>query len=987
MKKTLTRFLAVMLLVMLAFPRVDASAFNENAIKTKAQTEAKDESQTDAKYIKGKIYLKNIDKYGNVFLSISKDDFLNAGYYYGDIVKIKILGKKYRVPVVSNFTDVDAGKPALLVTDKYPNIMLAVNTGDFATSYGIATKEVSEDGTYTWNFNDENNKKNSVKVSLWMKVQGGYLDQYLAHSGVTSNERADYPDLTDAEFANFRQVTTTGMGFGILYRSSSPIDPVFNRNTYADKAMKDAGVTVVLNLNDSEKTAKAFEGFADTYYSTTNFIAINTDIDINSDDFKQKLADGLRFMIDNPGVYAIHCTEGQIRTGFVVALLECLMGAGLDEVIIDYMTSYTNYYGITSLDNRYYPIARGNILSTLKKAFTFTKKDKKKSILEIDLASYAQKYLKKIGLTDDEIKQLKKNLSKNVDYVDREVSVIREYGATTTINLRFYSDQPNIPYIGIKEFLDEMNLISLKSKKDKSGNIVYTNPYGVKAVFDPKAGTLTCDDWAHFHYKAAPIEEATAYKDLSCGLVRISEINFEGKSKKVTFDFKKYGLNTYEINDDIYMSLSLANNVFAELSTRALIWNGNVTYIIDYFSSEEFLAAYKNSSPMMRQQYLERSRPRDLINETFNELCFSIDYFYGHPGVAELDEEISEKGLEQALLDLGSEGQAIVKGLKSSIISEFSSAFMKLFMKYLDDKGHTYPKDMIELYYSYVFSNLSFQEQIEFNYMLENYHALGLEMLGTAITETRSQIWGDENYFEYGNTAVIRLMDFMPDVEGWKDYYEGESDIPEDSLSIVINGLKKASENPKIENIIFDTSYNGGGSSDLCAFITYITTGRDFICMYDRINDQYFTCVYEVDANLDGVYDEKDKEARYDQFNYAVLTSNQGFSCGNYFPFAMQESGAVLIGESTGGGSCSIQYSVMPDFMIFVMSSYQSQLMTIDKESVESGCKPDISLTHETIENEDGSIKYDYSEYFDIENICKLINEWFAEHQGMQEAA
>ena len=39
------------------------------------------------------------------------------------------------------------------------------------------------------------------------------------------NNREDYPELTDEQFANFRNIATTGMGAGILYRSSSPINP------------------------------------------------------------------------------------------------------------------------------------------------------------------------------------------------------------------------------------------------------------------------------------------------------------------------------------------------------------------------------------------------------------------------------------------------------------------------------------------------------------------------------------------------------------------------------------------------------------------------------------------------------------------------------------------------------------------------------------------------------------------------------------------
>ena len=53
-------------------------------------------------------------------------------------------------------------------------------------------------------------------------------------------ERADYPELSDAEFANFRMVTAGTIGEGILYRSSSPIDPSLGRNAYADREAEKA---------------------------------------------------------------------------------------------------------------------------------------------------------------------------------------------------------------------------------------------------------------------------------------------------------------------------------------------------------------------------------------------------------------------------------------------------------------------------------------------------------------------------------------------------------------------------------------------------------------------------------------------------------------------------------------------------------------------------------------------------------------------------
>ena len=354
----------------------------------------------------------NIDKHGHITLSLTNEEILSAGYRYGDILNVKFLGKNHRFPFVANYTDVDAGSPAIFARAKDTNMLLAVNTGCFAEKYKLASKTTDEDGSFTWKYNE--GITGPVKVKISLKASGAYLDDYQLRQVESSNKRDDYPELSDKEFANFREVTTSGMGRGVLYRTSSPINPSNNRNTYADEAIKEAGVTVILNLADNADTAFGYEGFDDTYYSTTSFKTLDLPVGFLTKEFEDKLADGLRFMADNSGVYAVHCKEGKDRAGYVSALLECFMGASLDEIKADYMTTFYNYYKISESDPGYDVIANGNIVKSLKNAFTFKKSDKKKDLSKRNLKKCAVKYFKKIGLTSKEIKALRKNLSVNI---------------------------------------------------------------------------------------------------------------------------------------------------------------------------------------------------------------------------------------------------------------------------------------------------------------------------------------------------------------------------------------------------------------------------------------------------------------------------------------------------------------------------------------------------------------------------------------------
>jgi protein tyrosine/serine phosphatase len=197
------------------------------------------------------------------------------------------------------------------------------------------------------------------------------------------------------------------MGENTLYRSSSPIDPALNRNDEADNALRDAGIRTVMNMADKEESMKRFADYGLTAYSQCDIIALDMTMNYYSDDFQKDLADGFRYIASHEGPYLIHCVEGKDRTGFAVAILECLMGAKADEVVMDYMTTFYNYYGIEAGTEQYRQIAGSNIEAALARAFKID------SIYDdgVDLRSCSEAYLKDIGMNDDEISSLKERLA------------------------------------------------------------------------------------------------------------------------------------------------------------------------------------------------------------------------------------------------------------------------------------------------------------------------------------------------------------------------------------------------------------------------------------------------------------------------------------------------------------------------------------------------------------------------------------------------
>lgn len=367
----------------------------------------------------------NIQKYGNVVLDIKCSDFLSSGYEFGDILKVSFLNQNLKLPLCSNYSDIDSGTAGIFVRQEDEFVLLAINMKDFATTYGIATKKTAADNSVSWQPAD--GATDRIEVSISMDTKGGYYGEYLLHQLSYTTDRSDYPNLSDAQFANFREVTTSGIGRGRLYRSASPINPKYNRNIYADAAIRQAHVTTIMNLADDPETVASYPDINTTYYSHQNYIALNMGVDFEADDFKQKLANGLKFFISDPGVYLVHCTEGKDRAGFVVAVLECLMGAAYDEVTADYMTTFYNYYGITTDDERYNSILTGNLEKTLKNVFGV------ENLRSADLSAEAAEYLKSTGLTNEEIDTLKKDLSETATALASVTELVPDKDVTSGI--------------------------------------------------------------------------------------------------------------------------------------------------------------------------------------------------------------------------------------------------------------------------------------------------------------------------------------------------------------------------------------------------------------------------------------------------------------------------------------------------------------------------------------------------------------------------
>ncbi len=375
-------------------------------------------------------------KHGNVETDCSSDKFVNElGFAWGDVVTVRFLEHKLKLPVVPTYSYVENGMPAVIMKkseDGKPceNISLAINMGNFGQTYGLLESKTDDKGEpYQKACGDV---EFPVEVTFSLAEKEGYLAEYAMYDLNRTNNREDYKELTDAEFANFREVTVSGIKTKTLFRTSSPINPELGRSSYSSAALEQAGVNVIVNLADSKEEASGYEGFEGSYYSKQKVIYLNLGVDFTSNEFKAGLAKGLRFMAENKGVYAIHCTYGKDRAGFTTALLECLAGASCDEITADYMQSYVNYYGVQKGSDKYDAIAKINIINTLQTAFDV------EDISNADLAKEAEEYIASIGLTNEEITKLKTNICEKSSAKASSKGVASAFGTALLITAMAY---------------------------------------------------------------------------------------------------------------------------------------------------------------------------------------------------------------------------------------------------------------------------------------------------------------------------------------------------------------------------------------------------------------------------------------------------------------------------------------------------------------------------------------------------------------------
>ena len=582
-------------------------------------------------------------------------------------------------------------------------------------------------------------------------------------------------------------------------------------------------------------------------------------------------------------------------------------------------------------------------------------------------------------------------------YTERVVPVVTKVAPDREVTLRFYEDMPEVAYISAADFQSIVLPGSVMTVTHTGVGEYTLSNADATAVVNIGSDVFVADQFEAFTNQMGLLQPgmANVYYD-GMPFVRYKSVAYSPAVAPTVLDFGAYGI---DIRADgkgaVYFPFATLADMYSDLFYHHAGFNGEKVVANTSVNEVELTEI----DPDYNKPLLARTtRPADLVAFNYKELCFAMDHFYGFPGRIKYNDILRTKGLDKALEEDVENGATIKKLLLSDKLADYIMGMIGLTGLYYD--GHTalaitsaisdQDEENSELRAAYQ-DTVAEHRDLIVQMMSSISSSMSMMTDRSAISNLRNQAYGKGvTYVKKGNTAVCVFNSFNDmNEKAWNDYYSGQGPMPTlentkgDDMVIFLDALRKASADPEVKNLIIDITANGGGSADIVMAMTSLVLDKSYISQDNALTGQRAIVQYEVDRNFDGVFNEADKDVRYD-LNFAVLTSGNSFSCGNLFPSILKDNDVPVMGITSGGGACAIQAMCTADGFCFQISSFRARLNSLYGQNIDSGITPDIPISTEgTVqikvpvqgeEDREMSVK-DYTRFFDIDYLRALLEQ------------
>ena len=567
--------------------------------------------------------------------------------------------------------------------------------------------------------------------------------------------------------------------------------------------------------------------------------------------------------------------------------------------------------------------------------------------------------------------------------------VVNDNGKTTNgVTLRYYEDMPHVAYIAVADF-QKMLMPSKRISVSRTATSQYQleTSKGETALVNTAEESMTFDDYISFVSMDVVNAEGFVQEGDGLSYVREKPATYTPAAALVTFDLKKYGIDLRGDGQMVYVPLSTLSDLYSDLGGNHVFFNGEKIMLTDFDEKPGTL-----DPAFFLKPYETAERPADLAAYSYGELCFAIDHFYGRPGRNAIDNKIQEKGLDKAL------SETHRKLLKSTKMDEYIFGLEYLAAR-LYDGSHTTISPIVNC------SHIGAADSKKTNQFAEKFVSSFLDIYpletmavsnnlqrsndSEFAAKARQKLLNTDTYTKIGNTMYCIFDDFGPiDTQAWTAFYKGTGSLPtydpefKGDICGIVEALDKAAADPEVKNFVLDLTCNNGGDLGVLQAITTLLAGKTAVTYENVLTKQRGVNEAQVDANFDRVFDDKDKGPRYPELNIAILTSDYAYSCGNLLPSQMKDFGYLIIGEKSGGGSCSIQKMCTPEGFCYQLSSARFRILNKAGENIDGGVEPHIALEVKKTKgkDEDGDeVEYsDFSAFYDP-SVGEQIVSWYAD--------
>lgn len=534
-----------------------------------------------------------------------------------------------------------------------------------------------------------------------------------------------------------------------------------------------------------------------------------------------------------------------------------------------------------------------------------------------------------------------------------------------TMPLYFIDGVTDLPYVNLPDWAEIMaeyyhtvgNDGDYALKLEADGPVLQlTRENGYSLIADFDKAELTFDDYDAFMHGSGNsalldlIQEESGFDTEGETILfqRVEEGSFDRYGRAVTLDLSAYNIDVYWGDGCYLLPLQTAGDFLLTLGTLSnTFYNGEALFLTNGDGLED--PDTGELTELGELYYSARPQPlrsTKLAEYNYLELCMAFDCLYGQKEIHDIsnfDQFFYETGYKEELLSTDAlTADRALEAVIASLLDDLHSAFT----------GYSWMAGSQELSDTAGFSTIMFRQ--------------AREQFSDARAAASS---GISAYEEYGNTAYV-TFDAFEDLYNSPDYYNDDIQLalndldPEtmDTKTLICYAHSRIyRENSPVERVVIDLSNNVGGAIDSGVFVLGWVLGTAPVSIRNSMTGAISTALYNVDVNLDHVFDERD--TLLDKKVYCLI-SPVSFSCGNLVPCVLKTAPNVtLVGKSSGGGSCVVLPMSNAGGAVFQISAplHLSYAKNGSYYDIDQGAEPDYYI--DSIES-----------FYDRERLTDFIN-------------